>query len=151
MSAADNLVSAADTSGCPADSESVCGGQLSAAPWELPVSDLNLSNKYAVAISRNKKRTYADTQFSGKLRYNCLYCDRQYSSKGGLNTHIRVVHKKSCLYSCPKCYRTFSRKHHLTNHLESSEKKGKCPIYTKWTDDITISSIFGPLNQNDPE
>ena len=52
------------------------------------------------------------------VRYNCDKCNKSYSQKGNLKTHIKNVHE-NVRYNCDKCDKSFSWKHHLNRHIKS--------------------------------
>ena len=48
----------------------------------------------------------------------CKYCDKIYSSNGGLYYHIQSVHM-GIKYTCHVCARLFSSKTHLHRHIQT--------------------------------
>ena len=54
----------------------------------------------------------------GERKFKCDQCDKSYSQKGHLNTHIKCIHEK-LQYNCDKCDKSFSQKGKLKSHIES--------------------------------
>lgn len=51
-------------------------------------------------------------------RFNCSDCDRSFTRKENLTSHINAVHLKLRPYKCSECGRSFARKGHLNIHTK---------------------------------
>ncbi|XP_041665738.1 gastrula zinc finger protein XlCGF57.1-like [Cheilinus undulatus] len=65
---------------------------------------------------------------TGEKPFSCPDCDKRFKYKVGLTKHM-VVHTGERPFSCSKCDRTFNKKANLTNHMliHGEEKRFSCP------------------------
>lgn len=54
-----------------------------------------------------------------QARFNCVSCNKSYSSKQNLQAHFRTIHEKRTLtFKCGICSKSFKQKHSLKHHLK---------------------------------
>ena len=58
-------------------------------------------------------------------KHKCDQCDKDFSRKGDLNTHVKAVHDKIKDVECPECESKFSRKGDLKQHIKAVHDKIK--------------------------
>jgi len=68
----------------------------------------------------------ADERCVNHRPVTCSECDRKFSSKYTLKTHIITVHKRLGTCKCVKCGHTFSTKGNMSNHTKRCTGKVKC-------------------------
>ncbi|CAK9301519.1 unnamed protein product [Gordionus sp. m RMFG-2023] len=56
-------------------------------------------------------------------KFECTICNKYYTSKGILNTHITQVHLKVRPYPCNMCQKSFSQKGNLREHISTIHEK----------------------------
>ena len=55
-----------------------------------------------------------ETVHEGKKDHKCDLCDKSFSDRRNLATHVYTVHEKHRDHKCNYCGKTFLRPHHLT-------------------------------------
>ena len=73
------------------------------------------------------------TKYNGQVSglYQCDICNKRFSRKYGLKSHISRVHEKNKLYKCPICEKNFSDNSYLKTHSASvheGKRPYQCPI-----------------------
>ena len=53
---------------------------------------------------------------SARKRYTCPECQKGFTAKSSLNSHIREYHDESSTYQCPICLLTYPRRSYLRKH-----------------------------------
>ncbi|XP_053688343.1 zinc finger and BTB domain-containing protein 49-like isoform X2 [Sabethes cyaneus] len=72
-------------------------------------------------ITRHELKFHIRNMHSSEPRcFPCTLCEKQLSSSGGLNTHVRTVHHGSKPHVCPFCSFAFGRTDHLKRHIRIS-------------------------------
>ncbi|XP_038640536.1 zinc finger protein Gfi-1-like [Scyliorhinus canicula] len=70
-----------------------------------------------------------------KTPYNCIKCDKVFSTSHGLEVHVRRSHSGSQLFTCEACGKAFghavSLEHHKATHSQVKEKSFTCNICGK--------------------
>merc|ERR1712200_335114 len=65
--------------------------------------------------------------------FSCEFCNKSYSRKDKLRTHIKMVHEDQNVkqHSCQVCEKSYSRKDKLNNHMKQSHFE----VYKKQAED----------------
>lgn len=87
----------------------------------LPQSDFH-------QLSQTKQQSHIGK--TGKLRpFKCEHCSSTFTTKAGLNGHVKVVHLDMHPFRCPTCRRGFTVKELFQDHLNmhSNIKSHVCP------------------------
>jgi len=58
-----------------------------------------------------------------KVKFNCEFCDSQSTTKDHLKTHINTVHLKLKPFQCDECDQSFGERGSLKIHVDSIHKK----------------------------
>ena len=58
-------------------------------------------------------------------KYSCPNCQKEFSSKDGVKSHIKLVHKNIRNFSCSLCGKAFAYKAKLTEHIKNVHEKRK--------------------------
>lgn len=59
------------------------------------------------------------------MTFNCNQCNKSFSRKDNLNTHIKSVHLKEKKYHCDQCDKSFGQKSKLNVHIKTVHLKQK--------------------------
>ena len=72
----------------------------------------------------------AEHSYCNSRRIACPHCQRTYSSKGGLNRHVNLIHKKLSRYRCETCGKGLMVRSHYLDHIATHAmvKRHVCPI-----------------------
>jgi len=57
--------------------------------------------------------------------FKCTHCDKRFTQKGSLTTHVRSIHTKESKHECQICRKVFNHRHHLLTHVRSVHEKIK--------------------------
>ena len=60
-----------------------------------------------------------------KITFTCIECNKQFSQKGNLSSHIKIVHEMQKPYKCHTCYKYFSNKRNMSVHISTVHEKLK--------------------------
>ena len=63
-------------------------------------------------------------------RFDCPQCPNTYVSKGGLNRHVNLIHKKLSRYRCETCGKGFMVRSRYLDHIDTHAgvQRHACPI-----------------------
>ena len=75
-------------------------------------------------ISNKQLKRHMTSAHGYKSDYHCKDCDKYFTSKTGLNTHIKQIHEK-IRFSCDLCEKSFTAENTLKNHKISFHDKSK--------------------------
>ena len=64
-------------------------------------------------------------------KFTCVECDETFSDKRNLRNHMKTVHTGERDYQCEQCSKTFSTKSILSDHLKVHRKPYSCHICGK--------------------
>ena len=70
---------------------------------------------------------------TGEKLFTCIECNKSFSQKSYLNTHIRIIHNGERTFKCDLCEKTFARKNTLEAHYasHSTDKPYQCKFCDK--------------------
>ncbi|XP_053207446.1 histone-lysine N-methyltransferase MECOM-like [Panonychus citri] len=80
---------------------------------------------------------------TGEQPYKCKYCERSFSISSNLQRHVRNIHNKEKPFKCPLCDRCFGQQTNLDRHLKKHESDGPTIL-----DDRSPRSSFGDATPN---
>lgn len=72
-----------------------------------------------------------DPSFEPKMKYLCNLCGENFTQKGSLGTHIRVIHENIRKHKCCDCGRRFGQKGDLHRHINTvheGKRNYKCML-----------------------
>ncbi|XP_060873508.1 zinc finger protein 254-like [Metopolophium dirhodum] len=94
-------------------------------------STINLTPKHKTALYK-KKQYFSQIEIKSEKPYKCGICNKSFSLKGTLKTHI-WIHKKNKPYKCFICNKSFSQASTLITHkvIHNAEKPFNCDICRK--------------------
>jgi len=103
----------------PSEKESV---ENSTQATDSPTDDVNSRSQEIV-----ESHLHGNGKHTGEKPFGCSYCDKKYSYKHQLTSHLRI-HTGEKPYKCSYCDKKFGQKSHLTDHLRihTGEKPYKC-------------------------
>lgn len=94
--------------------------------------------EYSLLSLPFRANSQGDTQADGscssigtKLKYICNLCGENFTQKGSLGTHIRVIHEKIRKHKCCDCRRRFGQKGDLHRHINTvheGKRNYKCVL-----------------------
>lgn len=106
---------------------------------ELSESKLGLlahvgSDHFSMVEDENWRGPIIDLQLTEPIdKLECSQCEKEFSHRGSLKSHIDSIHAKKKPFECHLCGKSFARKLTLTRHLQvhTGEKPHECPICLK--------------------
>ncbi|EPB69020.1 zinc finger, C2H2 type [Ancylostoma ceylanicum] len=93
------------------------------------VEALKAASEAASGSQETKRKRYfmCDQCDKGSDRkWKCTMCDRKYTHKTGLDSHIRMIHKNplGTIVSCKICSQVFAKKSNLNRHIKMQHPLG---------------------------
>ena len=52
-----------------------------------------------------------------KRLFKCKVCEKSFSQKGNMSTHMSSVHDEKTAFECKVCEKMFSQKSNMTKHM----------------------------------
>ena len=58
--------------------------------------------------------------------FKCNVCDKSFSQKGSMSTHMASIHEGKKVFKCKVCEKTFSQKSIMIRHMSSVHEGRSC-------------------------
>jgi len=78
-----------------------------------------------VFSTKSNLKTHISTIHDKQKKYECEHCNKEFGQKGNLNYHISSVHLKQKKYECEHCNKAFINKGDLKHHIRTVHLKQK--------------------------
>ena len=73
--------------------------------------------------AKRSLKTHIATIHEGKKPFKCKICNTQFKTKSNMKGHITIIHLGKKLFQCEICNANFGHKCNLNRHVQQSMKK----------------------------